>query len=239
MRMQLAQFDIARLLHPFDHPLIAEFVAGLDEINRLAERSTGFVWRLTIEAGNATEAQHPWSADPLMPVNMSVWETPEDLKLRSSFRTSRLLGEGGAVVRETIPGALRALVGTCCCCGGASAIGAQSAAWGDTSRVLAREIVSRGDGNGRNWPASASERAPQPILRSPLHTGELRRASGAWYFVEQKNRCRANIECLYGGEANSIGPSRRPELAPCVLGLRRKMGVSVELTQDAGGRAAL
>jgi len=80
MTFQLAQLNIARLLHPLDHPQIAEFVAGLDEINQLAERSTGFVWRLKTESGNATDIQHPWSADPFMLVNMSVWETPEDLK---------------------------------------------------------------------------------------------------------------------------------------------------------------
>ncbi len=80
MKFQLAQLNIARLLHPLDHPQIAEFVAGLDEINRLAERSTGFVWRLKTDSGNATDVEHPWSADPFMLVNMSVWETPEDLR---------------------------------------------------------------------------------------------------------------------------------------------------------------
>jgi hypothetical protein len=80
MAFQLAQLNIARLLHPLEHPQIAEFVAGLDRINALAEQSAGFVWRLKTDLGNATDVQHPWSTDPFMLVNMSVWETPENLK---------------------------------------------------------------------------------------------------------------------------------------------------------------
>ncbi len=80
MNFQIAQLNVGRLLHPLDHQQIAEFVNGLDEINALAEGSAGFVWRFQTESGNATDAQHPWSADPFMLVNMSVWETPEDLK---------------------------------------------------------------------------------------------------------------------------------------------------------------
>jgi hypothetical protein len=80
MHFQIAQLNVGRLLHPLDHPQIAEFVNGLDEINALAESSAGFVWRFQTESGNATDAQHPWSADPFMLVNMSVWKTPEELK---------------------------------------------------------------------------------------------------------------------------------------------------------------
>ena len=72
--------NVGRLLHPLDHPQIAEFVNGLDGINALAENSEGFVWRFQTESGNATDAQHPWSEDPFMLVNMSVWTSPEDLK---------------------------------------------------------------------------------------------------------------------------------------------------------------
>ena len=50
----LAQMNIGRLLAPIDDPLLAGFVARLDEINTLAERSPGFVWRLQTDAGNAT-----------------------------------------------------------------------------------------------------------------------------------------------------------------------------------------
>jgi hypothetical protein len=42
---ELAQLNVARLIAPLGSPEVAEFVAGLVPINRLAERSPGFVWR--------------------------------------------------------------------------------------------------------------------------------------------------------------------------------------------------
>jgi len=80
MIFHLAQLNVARLLHPLDDPRIKDFVDGLERINALAERSPGFVWRLQSDSGNATDVQHPWSADPFMLVNMSVWKQPEDLR---------------------------------------------------------------------------------------------------------------------------------------------------------------
>ena len=80
MTFHLAQLNIARLLHPLESAEIRGFVEGLDPINRIAEESPGFVWRFQTESGNATDAHHPWSQDPLMLVNMSVWESPQALK---------------------------------------------------------------------------------------------------------------------------------------------------------------
>ncbi len=80
MHWHLAQLNIARLLHPVDDPRIADFVNGLESINRLAESSEGFVWRFQTASGNATDATHPWSDDPFLLVNMSVWTTPEALR---------------------------------------------------------------------------------------------------------------------------------------------------------------
>ncbi len=79
MTHHLAQINIARLVAPIDDPRIAEFVGKLDEINALAESSPRFVWRLKSDAGNATDVEYD-AADPLMIVNMSVWETVEALK---------------------------------------------------------------------------------------------------------------------------------------------------------------
>jgi hypothetical protein len=76
----LAQLNVARLLHPLDHPSIRPFVNALEHINALADESPGFIWRLQTASGNATDASHPWSSDPFMLVNMSVWETPDALK---------------------------------------------------------------------------------------------------------------------------------------------------------------
>lgn len=80
MTYHLAQLNIARLVHPLDHPSIAPFRDALDSINALAEASPGFVWRLQSESGNATDVSHPWSADPFILVNLSVWRSIEDLK---------------------------------------------------------------------------------------------------------------------------------------------------------------
>jgi hypothetical protein len=77
---QLAQLNIGRLLHPLDHPAIRPFVEALEHINALADSSPGFIRRLQTESGNATDVAHPWSADPFMLVNLSVWKSPEDLR---------------------------------------------------------------------------------------------------------------------------------------------------------------
>jgi hypothetical protein len=78
VQWQLAQVNIGRLRAPVDDPLIAEFVAGLDQINALADRAAGFVWRLQTEDGNAT-AVRPVADDELLAINMSVWESVETL----------------------------------------------------------------------------------------------------------------------------------------------------------------
>lgn len=67
----LAQINVARALAPLDSPQLAGFVARLDDINALADRSPGFVWRLQSDSGNATDIQV--SDDPQLIVNMSVW----------------------------------------------------------------------------------------------------------------------------------------------------------------------
>jgi len=75
---ELAQINIARLLASLSGPRIAEFVAELASINELADRSEGFIWRLKSESGEASYV--PYSDDPLVLVNMSVWTGPEALK---------------------------------------------------------------------------------------------------------------------------------------------------------------
>lgn len=70
--MHLAQLNIARMLAPdIGHPLMADFVAQLDTINQLAERSDGFVWRLTGEGNDATDLR-PFDDERVI-VNLSVW----------------------------------------------------------------------------------------------------------------------------------------------------------------------
>jgi hypothetical protein len=78
MSFHLAQINIGRMLHPLDDPRMAEFVAQLDPVNRLADASPGFVWRLQSISGNATGV--PYSDDPFPLVNMSVWKSLEALR---------------------------------------------------------------------------------------------------------------------------------------------------------------
>jgi hypothetical protein len=73
---ELAQLNIATMNEPLESPGMADFVANLDRINALAESSSGFVWRLQTEEGDAT-AMRPMGDDVL--VNMSVWRDVESL----------------------------------------------------------------------------------------------------------------------------------------------------------------
>lgn len=52
---------------------MAGFVARLEEINALADRSPGFVWRLQTEHGDATAIRV--FDDPTLIVNLSVWQS--------------------------------------------------------------------------------------------------------------------------------------------------------------------
>ena len=76
--MQIAQLNIAMSRYDTDDPRMAEFMQNLDRINALAERSKGFVWRLQDDSGNATGIKR--DGDPRALLNMSVWETAEDLE---------------------------------------------------------------------------------------------------------------------------------------------------------------
>ena len=72
----LAQLNIALMTAPIDSPFMTDFVANLDRINALAERSPGYVWRLQTDEGNAT-ALRPFGEEYL--VNLSVWRDIESL----------------------------------------------------------------------------------------------------------------------------------------------------------------
>ena len=76
--LYLAEVNIARMKAPIDSPIMASFVARLDEINALADRSPGFVWRLVTEGGNATYLR-PYDDDRIL-FNLSVWTSVEALR---------------------------------------------------------------------------------------------------------------------------------------------------------------
>ena len=75
----VAQVNIGRVRAPTEDPLMAGFVTRLDEINALAERSPGFVWRLQTPVGNATYFR-PYPEDDRILINMSVWEAVAALR---------------------------------------------------------------------------------------------------------------------------------------------------------------
>lgn len=76
---QLAQVNIARMRAPIDDPIMADFVAQLESVNAIADRSPGFVWRLADASGGAATGIDAFE-DPLILINMSVWETIEALE---------------------------------------------------------------------------------------------------------------------------------------------------------------
>jgi hypothetical protein len=75
---QLAQVNIGRARGETTDPVMAGFMARLADINALAERSPGFVWRLQTEDGDAT-AVRPYD-DPRIMINLSVWDGLSSLR---------------------------------------------------------------------------------------------------------------------------------------------------------------
>ena len=88
----LAQFNVATGLGVPEDPVMAGFMARLDEINGLAETSPGFVWRLQTASGNAT-AVRPYDDDRVL-VNLSVWESID------TFRSFVYRSAHGTMVRR-------------------------------------------------------------------------------------------------------------------------------------------
>ena len=74
---RFAQLNVARARAAFDDAVMSEFMAWLADVNALAERSQGFVWRLAGASGNSTDLGI--GDDPLVIVNLTVWDTIEDL----------------------------------------------------------------------------------------------------------------------------------------------------------------
>jgi heme-degrading monooxygenase HmoA len=68
---ELAQVNVGRARGETTDPVMAEFMARLEQINALAEQSPGFVWRLQTEDGDAT-AVRPYGDNRIM-INLSVW----------------------------------------------------------------------------------------------------------------------------------------------------------------------
>jgi len=74
----IAQVNIAQAKADMASDLMQGFVSRLDEINTLADRADGFIWRLKEDSGSATAIRV--FDDPLLLINMSVWENLDALK---------------------------------------------------------------------------------------------------------------------------------------------------------------
>lgn len=69
-----------------DDPIMIDFVNQIDDINKLAEGSDGFIWRLKDDESNNATSLNPYE-DEQMIVNLSVWSSVD--KLRQFTYSSR------------------------------------------------------------------------------------------------------------------------------------------------------
>ncbi len=81
MKYHLAQINIARFKAPLEDNRMKEFVDFLEPVNRFAEESEGFVWRLKDDDGRAASyIENPFDDEELLAINMSVWTDVENFK---------------------------------------------------------------------------------------------------------------------------------------------------------------
>jgi hypothetical protein len=78
-RFHLAQVNVGRIVGPLDGPELADFVAQLPEINALADKAPGFVWRLVDDGGEDSTSLRPDDNDGRLLINCSTWESVEAL----------------------------------------------------------------------------------------------------------------------------------------------------------------
>ncbi len=76
----IAQINIAKMKGPLESPVMKEFNDFLGPINKLAEESEGFVWRMKDEEEEAIISGSGPFEDDMLIINMSVWETVAHLK---------------------------------------------------------------------------------------------------------------------------------------------------------------
>jgi hypothetical protein len=69
----IAQLNISRLNAPLDAPEMKEFVDFLEPVNKFAEESPGFVWRMKGENGEASSLMASPFDDPMIVTNLTVW----------------------------------------------------------------------------------------------------------------------------------------------------------------------
>ncbi len=78
VRYHLAGNNLAWMRYPFEDPRMAGMRDAIDRINRLGDRSAGFVWRFETAGGDATGVRV--LDDPRVLFNLTIWETLADLR---------------------------------------------------------------------------------------------------------------------------------------------------------------
>ncbi len=75
MTRHLAEFNFGTLAYPWDDPRIAGFQNAIAQVNAIAERSPGFVWRLSDEGMEAVQddPEGPLADRPNTASTLSVW----------------------------------------------------------------------------------------------------------------------------------------------------------------------
>lgn len=78
----IAEFNVGTLRHDWDDPRVKGFVDGLDLVNAVAERSPGFVWRMTDDDMDAAQNDPDGAlgGNPRTASTLSVWEDVASLE---------------------------------------------------------------------------------------------------------------------------------------------------------------
>ena len=79
MIYHIAQLNVATMLDHMDSPRMAGVVAMMEDVGRQSEHAPGFVWRMDESKEPYIGVVAPVFPDPLMFVNMSIWESVDAL----------------------------------------------------------------------------------------------------------------------------------------------------------------
>lgn len=88
--MHLAQVNVALARAALDDPVMAGFVKAVDDVNWLAEKSAGFVWRLLPQHGHVTFGE---LEGDLVIVTLSTWRDFDALQ-KYVYRSAHALFMG-------------------------------------------------------------------------------------------------------------------------------------------------
>jgi hypothetical protein len=78
----LAEFNIGVLRYDWDDPRLADFADNVDRVNRIAQRSPGFVWQMSPEDMEAAQKDPngPLGGNPRTASTLSVWRDAASLE---------------------------------------------------------------------------------------------------------------------------------------------------------------